>query len=191
MYAGLSVAIIIYYSCSAPYIIFTWFFYTVLHASLHTCSEVKFDLQFPPTDTTCCDVIDNLDEGVEFAVRRLKDDLWIPLGFFAISSNRASNNRPNISPYIPGSVNPLQLRGYNVTPQLNRTNSLRSVQVFICDSGFFQAGVQFRWLQNARHDSNGTRDSWYIDNVNITMHTDNCSQTVLYDSFGNGVDPLK
>ena len=131
------------------------------------------------------DDIENFDEGVELAVKRVDDNQWIPLKFFTKTWKEKLQNI-EIGHYDNVS-NTLSLRGYNVSVT-NVPNEVSEVHECICYSPSSLNQVQFRWLQTTEHTANSNgmvvpRDTWYIDNVEISITNGSCSQTVFNDSF--------
>ena len=152
---------------------------------------MSFQLDFHNQDSfrpnRLCNLLDSLDEGVELAIRRSEDEQWVPLKFYTTVSSlrRRRDERINIGRYDQDN-SILSLRGYNVSVVAGDT-SVMSVTVNICDERFFQEGIQFRWLQTVLR-VNGVvptaRDSWFIDNVEITVFgSQNSSRTEFSDDF--------
>ena len=130
------------------------------------------------------DEIEIFDEGVEFAVKRVEDNQWIPLKFFTNTEKERSQSI-NVGHYDNNS-NTLSLRGYSVSVS-NVSNEISEVHECICYPPSFVNQIQFRWLQTTEHRANSSgisvpRDTWYIDNVEISTAID---QTIFNDSFSS------
>ena len=155
-------------------------------------SDVRFQLAFQddvgPVTNRSCDDLETFDEGVEVAIRRSEDEQWVPLKFYTLTRLRmARDEQIDIGIYEQNN-SILSLRGYNVSVVAGDT-SVMSVSECICDERFFQEGIEFRWLQTVIRDLNNgvahtARDSWFIDNVEITVHgSQNSSRTEFSDDF--------
>ena len=147
-------------------------------------SNVSFQLAFHklvgPENNRSCDTIESLDEGVELAIRRSEDEQWVPLKFYTLSSQKMRRNLEiDIGSYDPNSST-MSLRGYNVSVVAGGI-SVMSVSECICDERFFQEGIQFKWLQTVIRDVKPVRDTWFIDNVEITVH----GRTEFFDNFSD------
>ena len=137
-----------------------------------------------------CDVLEVFDEGVELSLRTLEDEEgpWVPLKFYTLSS-LASTREPRIDLGSYDNINTiLSLRGYNVSVVAGNT-SVMNATVYICDERFFREEVQFRWLQTARRSRDrAVRDTWFIDDVDITVHgSQNSSRVEFFDSFSDRI----
>ena len=155
--------------------------------------KVSFQLTFndnhEETDLErSCDILESFDEGVELAIRMSEDEQWVPLKFYTLSSLTMDRDvRIDIGSYDQNrSV--VSLRGYNVSVMLHNF-SVMNVTEFICDERFFQEEVQFRWLQTVTRDDNPVRDTWFIDNVEVSFHEGQDSARIeFFDGFSNNVN---
>ena len=137
-----------------------------------------------------CDALEFFDEGVELSLRTLENEAgpWVPLKFYSLSSI-ASTREPLIDLGSYDDISSiLSLRGYNVSVVAGNT-AVMDVTEFICDERFFQEEVQFRWLQTVRRTRDQTvRDTWFIDDVNITVHgSQNSSRMEFFDNFSDRI----
>ena len=133
------------------------------------------------------DDIDNFEEGVELAVKRVEDNQWIPLKFFT-NTSKEQLQRINVGHYNNVS-DTLSLRGYDVSVS-NVPNEISEVHECICYPPSSVNQVQFRWLQTTEHRANSSgisvpRDTWYIDNVEILTTNGSCNQTLFNNSFSS------
>ena len=81
-----------------------------------------------------CDVIEGLDEAIEFAIRINRNRKWIPL---RITFRNDTTN----------SSTELAVRGYTV-PAFGRTEAIATEHVSICGERLCDVNtVQFRWMQ--------------------------------------------
>ena len=151
------------------------------------CRRVSFQLAIngdsDSNGVRSCDVIEFFDEGVELAVQRREDEQWVPLKFYTLSNLTMSRDvLIDIGSYDQNS-SVLSLRGYNVSVVLHNT-SVMNVTEYICDERFFREEVQFRWLQTVTRDSAPVRDTWFIDNVEISFHEKQDSFRIeFFDGF--------
>ena len=151
-------------------------------------SNVSFQLTFHNnvgrTENRMCDTIESFDEGVELAIRRSEQEQWVPLKYYALSSLTMERDpRINIGNYDQNS-SIIFLRGYSV-PVVAGDTSVMNVTEYICDERFFQDEIQFRWLQTVTRDHRPVRDTWFIDNVEITVHGRQKSRTEFFDNFSD------
>ena len=135
-----------------------------------------------------CDIIECFNEGVELSLRSAENEVeqWVPLKFYTLSSVGNCGQVINIGTYDQAN-SILSLRGYNVSVVAGDT-SVMNVTECISDERFFQEGTQFRWLQTVRRNRSPVRDTWYIDNVEITVHgSQNSSRTKFFDDFNSQI----
>ena len=152
-------------------------------------SDVSFQLAFQddvgPGLNRSCDILEAFDEGVELAIRRSEDEQWVPLKFYTLSRliSMERELRIDIGRYDQDN-SVLSLQGYNVSVVAGDT-SVMSVTVNICDERFFKEGIQFRWLQTVIRDLRPVRDTWFIDNVTITVHGRQNPRIAFFDNFSD------
>ena len=139
-------------------------------------SNVTFQLLFP----SGTDLIDRLDEGVEFSVQFGSERGWIPITLAILSGRTGRNNVISIG--TDDTEGNVLIRGY--LPELKVAslgdNTLHSVTV--CDFEDSVNSVQFRWLQTycSTHFPT-TVDPWTLDNVLITYQDENNEYFVLFN----------
>ena len=135
-------------------------------------------------ENNTCDTMNFFDEGIELAIRRVDDLLWIPLAFFTTKTYR--NPGANIGLDFNSSVRDgLEIRGYTVPVTLNDTDTQHRINIRICDTSFLESvsGVQFRWLQTTRQARNTSpRDTWSLDDVLVSVSHDSfCSDVTVFE----------
>ena len=159
------------------------------------CRKMSFQLAFHNDvdnvdggDTRVCDILESFDEGVELAIRRSEDEQWVPLKFYTLSSLTMNRDvRIDTGNYDQES-SVLSLRGYNVSVMLHNFTTM-NVTEFVCDERFFQEKVQFRWLQTVTRDNDPLRDTWFIDNVEVSVHEGQDSERIeFFDGFSNNIN---
>ena len=114
---------------------------------------------------------------------------WVPLKFYTRSLHMT--NWPDSTWSIPitrGVVNEtINIRGYTIP--FNYSEALfMTHEVKFCDKGLYSMGIEVRWLQTSSFDTPATlKDSWYLDDINITFNDGNYSKQCLYDDFNNNI----
>ena len=124
---------------------------------------------------------------MEFSYRRASEEPWIPLKFYATTTNLTE---PLIELYEKESLSDsfVMLRGYKVRYVIQSDNNSKlKYNVTICNDDIFD-DFQFRWLHTSyQRDNSAVRDVVILDNVTVTAR--NCNSTyssnLLVDSFDN------
>lgn len=152
-------------------------------------SHVQFTLGAVGTN---CNRPDNIDEGIELAVRSTKYSDWIALAYYVESTTEGFWR--DVQQRIPitqegehgGTIN---IRGYTVPLVQYASESTVHYEVKACGEIVNSTGVQFRWLQTASFSTtNRLKDSWYLDDIQITFHDGNYSQNCLYSNFSSAAE---
>ena len=150
------------------------------------CSEISFQFIF---NDGSCNTANNINEGVEFALRFEDEDMWIPL-IYAYNRNGGVGSAIVID---IGNIDDLIIRGYRVKLEpVDYVNSnSENISIDICK--FEASNIQLRWLQTSRitiNNRNISIDLWSVDNINISyIHANGEKICLIEDSFDN--DQLK
>ena len=129
----------------------------------------------------------NVHDGIELAVRSVAQNEWVPLRHYSRTSGTGAPHHSY--PITRGRVanGYVNIRGYSVP--LITGEEFMTQEVKVCDRELYSTGVQVRWLQTSNTNNNNKnarlRESWYIDNVNITFSNGNYNQLCLLDDFNN------
>jgi hypothetical protein len=114
-------------------------------------------------------------EGVELAMRSSSVSTWTPLqlDFFDNSNDVTSME---------------VIRGHSVTVTGSTMNSVTK-QVIVCGDLLNTQYVQFRWMASAHldGDSLSIHDVWALSNVTANLVTENGTNSLFEDSFGDDV----
>jgi hypothetical protein len=128
------------------------------------------------------DILDSLDEGVEFGYR-LNDNEWIPLAWYTYSLPNV-NNRDNQIEAGELMDNNLIIRGFSIPFYHEVTHN---VQLKLCGSEIMEDGasLNFRWLQTASSNLQPSVDDIAIDDVQIGINSSTLQLMLLMDDFDN------
>ncbi len=140
--------------------------------NLPPCSLIQFKI-FTSLEIGRCDIIDNLNEGVEFSVRTSVEKDWIPLLY--LYPNTSIGNVWN------------KIRGYDTFMKQEIQQETTSINLEVCDITLTDT-VQFRWLQFTKFTSIWfkLRDFWALDDINIALLKENNeNKCIVSDSFQN------
>ena len=125
----------------------------------------------------CNERIETFSEGVEFSLRLLSEpDEWIPIRFTYFSKT-GTNNAVNIGNFGED----FRLRGYKVQQSMV-SDGLSKSEIQVCNFNLSNS-VQFRWLQTSLFRSDGIKDVWFMDNINITLVVQSSRHNLLMDEF--------
>ena len=129
--------------------------------------------------------MDNLDEGIELAVRSSRTDGWVPLRFYGLV-NKTGKTTHRIALGTVNSNESVNLRGYSVPIEVVTPETTQDITtVRVCGEEFFERGVQFRWLQTVRIRGL-SKDVWTLDNVTVAANCSGRMTQVFSEDFENG-----
>ena len=139
-------------------------------------SNITFQLLF----LSEADIIDDLDEGVEFSLQFGSERGWIPITHAFLSGKTARSNFFSIG--TADTEGNILIRGY--LSELNEISRGANTQhsVTICDFEYSVDSVQFRWLQTCTFQTiKQVTDAWTLDNVLITYQDGKKESFLLFD----------
>ena len=137
-------------------------------------SDVSFNLMMNQSS-----VYDDLQEGVEFSFRSSTEGEWIPLKFFAVSSNIPDLIELPDDQQLNNNDYHIMLRGYTIPYVIQSGNNTKyNVSVCVKDD---HVKLQFRWLNTAHH-TKLTRDVVILDDVTVIAHNCTHNITLLEDN---------
>ena len=150
-----------------------------LHALIILASsEISYQLHQRPTyrgaSGGCLGLRGEL-EGIELAIRTSNVSTWTPLQlhYYDSESNATSSE---------------VIRGHSVAVSGNTLVSVTK-QVYICGDLLNTEDVQFRWMGTAHLDDDflSVHDVWALSNVTANVVTENGTNVLFEDFFGDDV----
>ena len=151
-----------------------------MHLILLTSSEISYQLHQRPTylpgASGGCFGVRGEREGIELAIRTSNVSTWTPLQL-------------HYSDPVSNSTSSEVIRGHSVAVSGNALVSVTK-QAFICGDLLNTEDVQFRWMGTAHLDppeSVSVHDVWALSNVTANAVTENGTNILFEDSFGDDV----